>query len=112
MENRFEISMLLDHYGSLLTEKQLNIMNLYYNEDLSLAEIAEINDTSRQAIYDLTKRCYKQLSTYESKLKLLARSNNRSDMKDMLVKKLKDEFNLDKEVVNHIEINIEDIINA
>lgn len=112
MENRFEISMLLDHYGSLLTEKQLNIMNLYYNEDLSLAEIAELSDTSRQAIYDLTKRCYKQLSTYESKLKLLERSNSRNDMKDMLIDKLKEEFNLDKELVNHIEINIEDIINA
>lgn len=68
MENRFEISMLIDYYGTLLTEKQFNVMTLYYNEDLSLAEIAEINKTSRQAIYDLIKRCSKQLHSYDEKL--------------------------------------------
>ena len=49
-------------------------MELYYNEDLSLAEIAEFNNTSRQAIHDLIKRCYKQLLSYESKLNLLKKS--------------------------------------
>lgn len=49
-------------------------MELYYNDDLSLAEIAELNSTSRQAIHDLIKRCYKQFLSYESKLNLLEKS--------------------------------------
>lgn len=74
MEDRVEISILMDLYGPLLTEKQYSIMELYYDEDLSLSEIAELNNTSRQAIHDLIKRCYKQFLSYESKLNLLQKS--------------------------------------
>ena len=74
MVDRVEVSLLMDYYGSLLTDKQRDIMEWYYNDDLSLAEIAEVNKTSRQAIHDLIKRCYKQLLSYEGKLNLLQKS--------------------------------------
>ncbi|MGL5245370.1 MAG: putative DNA-binding protein [Sarcina sp.] len=112
MEDRFEISILLDYYDSLLTDKQRNIMNLYYNDDLSLAEIAELNNTSRQAIYDLIKRCYKQLVTYEEKLQLLKKTIVRMDMKDELIQYLKNNNLLGKDLIDHIDNDIEEIINA
>ena len=111
MEDRFKISILLDHYGPLLTEKQLDIMSLYYNEDLSLAEISEINKTSRQEIYDLIKRCCKQLLVYEKKLELMKKQNYRLRKKDDLMQKIK-ENHISEKLLNYIEINIDDIINA
>ena len=112
MEDRFEISMLLDYYSSLLTEKQLNIMNLYYNEDLSLAEIAELNETSRQATFDLIKRCSKQLSAYEEKLKLLDKYRQRVKLKEEIFKKLSKIKALSDEDLANIGSDIDEIIIA
>ncbi|MGL4761432.1 MAG: putative DNA-binding protein [Sarcina sp.] len=112
MEDRFEISMLLDYYSSLLTEKQLNIMNLYYNEDLSLAEIADLNKTSRQATFDLIKRCSKQLSAYEEKLKLLDKYRQRVILKERLLNELSVDESFSQEELKIIDSNIDEIINA
>ena len=104
MEDRVEISLLMDLYGALLTEKQINIMELYYNDDLSLAEIAELNNTSRQAIHDLIKRCYKQFLSYESKLNLLEKSLE----KEKKISEFLDEVNkkyslMDEDYINYKE---------
>ena len=104
MEDRVEISLLMDFYGSLLTEKQRNIMELYYNEDLSLAEIAELNNTSRQAIHDLIKRCYKQFLAYESKLNLLEKSLEREEKIAKFLDEVNEKYSLmDEDYINYKE---------
>ena len=70
MAKSFEMYSLLDLYGCLLTEKQLNIMNMYYNDDLSLGEIAQQCSISRQGVHDAVKHCEKALADYEQKLGL------------------------------------------
>lgn len=69
----YEMAMLLDFYGELLTEKQREAMELYYNEDLSLAEIAEPLNISRQGVRDSIKRGEKQLEELETTLGLAKR---------------------------------------
>ena len=96
MEDRVEISLLMDIYSPLLTEKQKNIMELYYNDDLSLAEIAELNNTSRQAIHDLIKRCYKQILSYEDKLNLLKKSLERESVIESLLNDMKNKYSIEE----------------
>ena len=109
MEDRVEISLLMDIYGSLLTDKQYKIMELYYNEDLSLAEIAELNNTSRQAIHDLIKRCYKQFLSYESKLNLLNKSKNQEKTIKDLLKEIDDKYSVTKEDYEKYKSILEDL---
>ena len=64
---------LLDLYSPLLTPTQREITDLYFNYDLSLAEIAEEKGVSRQSVSDCLQKCRKQLETYEEKLKFKKR---------------------------------------
>ncbi len=73
MAKNLEISLLLDYYGNMLTEKQREVVDWYYNEDLSLAEIAEHTGITRQGVRDSIKRAETQLLEYEEKLGLCAR---------------------------------------
>ena len=109
MVDRVEVSLLMDLYGSLLTEKQRDIMEWYYNDDLSLAEIAEVNKTSRQAIHDLIKRCYKQLLSYESKLNLLQKSINREHEIMNFLDALKNKYSIDDEDIIKYKEKLEDL---
>ena len=61
MANNVEITILLDFYGDMLTAKQRDFINLYYNDDLSLAEIAENEGITRQGVRDAIKRAEGQL---------------------------------------------------
>ena len=109
MEDRVEISLLMDYYGPLLTEKQKSIMELYYNEDLSLAEIAELNNTSRQAIHDLIKRCYKQFLAYESKLNLLEKSLEKEKKIINILDNINSKYSLSNEDYINYKENLENL---
>lgn len=73
MEKHVEISMLCQIYGKLLTEKQYELINDYYNNDLSLSEIAENNNITRQAVRDIIKKGENKLFEYEEKLLFMNR---------------------------------------
>ncbi|MGI6182294.1 MAG: YlxM family DNA-binding protein [Agathobaculum sp.] len=68
-----EMSLLFDFYGETLTEKQRELFDLYYNEDLSLSEIAEHAGITRQGVRDSIKRAEHALHEMEQKLGLVAR---------------------------------------
>lgn len=65
MPKDLSISTLLDFYGTFLSEKQRNLLHHYYNEDLSLSEIAENEQITRQGVRDLIKRGELQLKRFE-----------------------------------------------
>ena len=71
MDKKIEISILLDIYSNLLTEKQYDFLNDYYNNDLSLSEIAENEGITRQAVRDNLKKGENKLFEYEEKLSLM-----------------------------------------
>ncbi|MCW3489941.1 YlxM family DNA-binding protein [Dethiobacter alkaliphilus] len=73
LEDTTRINMLYDFYGNLLTDKQRECLELYYQDDLSLAEIADNSGISRQGVHDLIKRAVKTLEKAEEKLALVKR---------------------------------------
>ena len=73
LEKISHVVLLKDFYGPLLTEKQQNVLNLHYENDLSLSEIADDMNTSRQAVYDMVKKAESLLEQYEQKLGLVER---------------------------------------
>ena len=75
MEKNVEVSTLLDFYADLLTENQRMVLSLYYNEDFSLAEIAENQGITRQGVRDTVQKAQVQLFELEKKLHLAQRFN-------------------------------------
>lgn len=73
MEKKLMVSLLLEFYGQLLSDKQREIMEYYYNDDLSLSEIAGNIGITRQGVHDTIHRVEIQLNQWEDKLGLYKR---------------------------------------
>ena len=76
MEEKVKLSMLCEFYGKLLTKKQFEFIDDYCNNDLSLSEIAENNNITRQAVRDIIKKGEKKLFEYKEKLMFMKRTLN------------------------------------
>ena len=86
MAKQLHISDLLDIYGSLLTEKQQRLLEYYYNDDLSLAEIAENEGITRQAVRDTLKRAAAQLEQTEKLLGIYKQNAAISEKVDEIIR--------------------------
>lgn len=75
-EKDMKISFLLDFYGEILSERRRTVLEYYYNDDLSLSEIAQDIGISRQGVRDLIKKAEEELHFYEEKLGLAERFRN------------------------------------
>lgn len=113
MENNVKVSMLNQVYGKLLTTKQYEIIDDYYNNDLSLSEIAENNNITRQAVRDILKKGEKKLFEYEEKLMFMKRMLNQEKRIEKVLAELTkiQENDTDKEIANVLE-NIKKELNC
>lgn len=85
LEKTNQVNLLFDFYAMLLKGKQREYLELYYLDDLSLGEIAEMHEVSRQAVYDHIKRAEKQLYEYEEKLQLAHKHAQRQTMVSQMI---------------------------
>jgi uncharacterized protein len=101
-ENRNRLQLLFDFYGRLLKDKQRQYFEMYYHEDLSLSEIAELQNVSRQAVFDQVKRVERQIELYEEKLKLLARYEKRRQLLDELQQEMHKDNSRARELIHEL----------
>lgn len=103
MSKDLSISVLMDFYSELLTDKQKDTLDLYYNQDYSLAEIAQHLEISRQGVRDFIKRGEKQLFDFEEALGMVKRfkdiNNNINETEKLLLNMTSENFQNSKDEI-------------
>lgn len=108
LEKTNRVNMLFDFYAPLLKDRQRDFLEMYYREDLTLSEIAELTGVSRQAVYDQLKRMEIVLEQYEEKLQLLAQYQERAKRMAQLLRMV-DQDNWDKEGIRALVKEMADL---
>ena len=103
IEKTNRMNALFEFYSTLLTEKQMNYMELYYADDFSLGEIAEEYEVSRQAVYDNIKRTSKILEDYEKKLHLFSDYIVREQILEKMTAYITDKYPEDKKLLEYVQ---------
>ena len=105
IENSVKISILLEIYGKLLTQKQYDLLNDYYNNDLSLAEIAENENITRQAVRDNLKKGERKLFNFEEKLEVMKKKRMQEEQIAIILSEINTltQNSTDKEIEDVLE---------
>ena len=90
-EKNLEIGFLLDFYGEVLSERKRTVLDYYYNDDLSLSEVASEIGISRQGVRELIKKAEEELLFYEEKLGLARRFRDAQESAASLLSMLESE---------------------
>ncbi len=90
MEKNIKISLLLEIYANLLTPKQSDLLDLYYNQNLSLSEIADDVGITRQGVRKILVDGEKKLFDYEQKLNILEKKLENQKIIEELIKETED----------------------
>ena len=104
MEKNIEISILSQIYKDILTEKQFEILDQYYNNDYSLSEIAENYNITRQAVRDNIKNGESKLYDLENKLGIMKKNEKQQKIIEDIITKLDNLEIKDKEKINSIKM--------
>lgn len=115
MEKNVKVSILCQIYGKLLTKKQFEIVTDYYDNDLSLSEIAENNQITRQAVRDIIKKSEKKLYELEEELSFMEKQINYEKKINCIIEKIaqiqKEEINLkNRENLDKIKKELKSLI--
>lgn len=89
LSERLNIVQLIDAYGGLLTARQLGLLRRYYLDDLSLSEIAERVEVTRQAVFDSLRRSVEELNRLEGALGVVAAADRATRRKVQIAGRLK-----------------------
>ena len=101
IEERVQIAVLSKYYGEMLTEKQQNILAMYVDNNLSLAEVSEVLNISRQAVKDALDNSLSSLKHMEEKLHFISRDAN-------IKQQIKENKNIDEKTKNQLIALLED----
>ena len=105
-EKNLNISLLLDFYGDILTDRQNEMLNMYYNEDCSLAEIADSFSISRQGVRSVLKKSETVLIDMENKLQLASRFIKMREKSSEIASELQNiNSDINNDAINNEEIS-------
>ncbi len=108
LEKHLKYGKLYDYYGEILKKKHKDIVQQYYLQDLSLKEISENLEITRQGVYDLLKRAEKNLERIDNKLNIIEKQGRYKDK--LLIKVLSIKENLESSNIKEKNQELEELI--